>query len=253
MIQEHPLVTVITPSYNSSKTIKNAVRSVQQQTFRNWEMIIVDDCSNDDTRELLEAIEQSDERIRVHCLQENGGAAIARNIGLHQAKGRYVAFLDSDDCWKPEKLEKQLEFMQKNHYAFTFTSYELIDKDGTYLKKVVPAPRTITYNYLLKNTIVGTLTVMIDLEQVGAVQMPNIRTRQDFATWLAILKQGFVAYGLNEVLAEYRVGSEHSISKNKWKAARQNWFVYRQIEKLNWMKASWCFCHYAANAVLKRI
>ncbi|WP_043932229.1 teichuronic acid biosynthesis protein TuaG [Bacillus sp. EB01] len=252
MNKKLPLVSIITPSYNASEFIGETIESVQNQTFRDWEMIIVDDCSTDETFLQLKKYAQADERIRVISLSENGGAAVARNTAIGLAAGRYIAFLDSDDRWKPEKLEKQLQFMQQHHHAFTFTAYEMINSDGKPVNKHVLAPEQISYDHLLKNTIVGTLTVMIDKHQTGAFKMPNIRTRQDLATWLSILKKGFTAYGLNEILAEYRVGNS-SISKNKWKAAKMNWFVYRKVEKLNVVKAFWCFSHYAFNAVVKRI
>ncbi|PLT31820.1 teichuronic acid biosynthesis protein TuaG [Peribacillus deserti] len=252
MKRNQPVVSIITPSYNARRFIGDTIESVQQQTFQDWEMIIVDDCSTDDTREILKIYTRDDPRIRVNCLDENGGAAVARNKAMENASGRYLAFLDSDDSWKPEKLAKQLEFMQKHNHAFTFTGYELVNADGDPINKKVLAPEQISYHHLLKNTIVGTLTVMIDREQTGPFEMPNIRTRQDLATWLSILKKGFTAYGLNEILAEYRVGNA-SISQNKWKAAKMNWFVYRKVEKLNVVKAFWCFSHYACHAVLKRM
>ncbi|MEH7308650.1 teichuronic acid biosynthesis protein TuaG [Neobacillus drentensis] len=252
MNPEQPLISIITPSYNASLFIEDTIASVKKQTFQNWEMIIVDDCSSDNTPDILERIEKEDDRIHVIYLQQNGGAAVARNIALQHAKGRYVAFLDSDDSWKPEKLQKQLSFMQTNNYAFTFTGYELVTNEGVLLNKQIFAPEEISYNDMLKNTIIGCLTVMLDRKVVGDIQMPNIRTRQDLATWLAILKKGINAYGLNENLAEYRIGNP-SISKNKWKAAKMNWFVYRKLEKLNVLKACWCFSHYAFHAVLKRI
>ncbi|WP_286230762.1 teichuronic acid biosynthesis protein TuaG [Neobacillus mesonae] len=252
MSSQEPLISIITPSYNASLTIVETIESVRKQTFQDWEMVIVDDCSTDDTPAILKRYEQEDERIQVIYLKHNSGAAVARNEALKHAKGRFVAFLDSDDRWKPEKLERQLRFMLSNNYAFTFTGYEFFTNEGIPLNKQVAAPSRISYNDMLKNTIIGCLTVMIDRYKVGPIQMPNIRTRQDLATWLAILKKGIPAYGLNENLAEYRIGNP-SISKNKWKAAKMNWYVYRKLEKLNVVKACWCFSHYAFYAVMKRI
>ncbi|GGL58678.1 teichuronic acid biosynthesis protein TuaG [Sporolactobacillus putidus] len=248
----HPLVSVITPAYNAEQTIDATIASVIGQTFRDWEMIIVDDCSSDRTRARLMNLTASDPRIRTLFLEKNSGAAAARNKALDLAKGRYVAFLDSDDCWKKEKLEKQLKFMNDRHYAFTFTGYEYISREGEPLQKRVPAPQRVTYSDMLKNTIVGCLTVMIDRQQVGDFHMPDLRARQDLATWLALLKEGRAAYGLNETLAEYRVGGPESISRDKWKAARKTWFVYRRMEKLPLWRSCWYFCNYAANAVIKR-
>ncbi|AJO59925.1 glycosyltransferase family 2 protein [Bacillus subtilis] len=247
-----PLVSVITPSYNARDYIEDTVHSVLDQSHPHWEMIIVDDCSTDGTRDILQQYEKIDERIHVVYLEENSGAAVARNKALERAQGRYVAFLDSDDKWKKDKLEKQLEFMMERSCAFSFTGYSLMAQDGTPLDKFIHAPESLTYDDALKNTIIGCLTVMIDREQTGQIQMPNIRTRQDLATWLSLLKKGFTAYGMNECLAEYRLVN-NSISSNKWKAARKTWFVYREIERLHFMKATWCFVQYAKNAVKKRL
>lgn len=244
------LVSIVTPSYNASSFIKETIQSVQSQTYTNWEMIIVDDVSKDNTRELIKEEIKKDDRIQLIELQENGGAAIARNTGINCAKGKYIAFLDSDDLWLPEKLEKQLEFMQNNDIAFSFTSYQIMNQDGILTDKVVHVPEKINYNGLLKNTIIGCLTVMLDIEKLGKVQMPNIRTRQDTATWLKILRQGHYAYGLDEVLSNYRK-VENSISSKKFKMAKMNWKLYREIEGLSILKSAWCFINYALNGVVK--
>ncbi|AZV69029.1 glycosyltransferase family 2 protein [Bacillus cereus] len=244
------MISIVIPSYNASSFIKETIQSVQSQTYTNWEMIIIDDVSKDNTRELIKEEIKKDGRIQLIELQKNGGAAIARNIGINNAKGKYVAFLDSDDLWLPEKLEKQLEFMQNNDIAFSFTSYQIINQDGTLTDKVVHVPEKINYNGLLKNTIIGCLTVMLDIEKLGRVQMPNIRTRQDTATWLKILRQGHYAYGLDEVLSKYRK-VENSISSKKFKMAKMNWKLYREIEELSIPKSAWCFINYALNGVVK--
>ncbi|MFJ5964409.1 MULTISPECIES: teichuronic acid biosynthesis protein TuaG [unclassified Bacillus (in: firmicutes)] len=251
-MNKQPLVSIITPAYNAERYLTETVHSVLAQTYSNWEMIIADDCSTDGTRKLLEELSQMDDRINVIYLEENGGAAIARNAAIKQAKGRFIAFLDSDDKWKKTKLEKQVNFMLSNGHAFTFTAYDVIAENGEPLQKTVTAPSQLNYNEALKNTIIGCLTVMLDREQVGLIEMPNIRTRQDLATWLSILKRGFTAYGMSEPLSEYRIVG-NSISSNKWKAAKKTWFVYREIEQLHFVKASWCFMHYATNAVKKRL
>ncbi|GKU84548.1 glycosyltransferase family 2 protein [Niallia sp. NCCP-28] len=245
-------ISIIMPAYNARKYIRESILSVLDQTYPNWELIIVDDCSTDETPQLLRDMEKRDARIRVFYEKENKGAAVARNKALQQARGQFIAFLDSDDCWKRNKLAVQIAFMKQYDVAFTFTAYEYISKEGIPLRKKVSAPIEVTYQDLLKNTIVGCLTVMINREQTGDIQMPAIRTRQDLATWLSILKKGYKAFGINEVLAEYRVGND-SISANKWKAAQKTWFVYREIERLNLLKATWCFSHYAFYAVRKRL
>jgi len=248
ILQEHahPLVSVITPAYNAARFIRAAIESVKRQTYPHWELILIDDCSRDETVALIQE-ELGDPRIQLIELAQNSGAAVARNAGIRAAKGKYLAFLDSDDLWLPEKLERQVAFMQERDAAFSFTQYRIIREDGGASRHVVPIPQRIDYHGLLKNTIIGCLTVMLDRAKLGPVQMPNIRTRQDTAMWLQILKQGYTAYGIQEVLSEYRK-VEGSISSNKWKAARQTWRLYRDIEKLNLARAAWCFVHYGWNA-----
>ncbi|HFJ9488404.1 glycosyltransferase family 2 protein [Bacillus cereus] len=250
LTKEQPLISIVTPSYNASSFIKETIQSVQSQTYTNWEMIIIDDVSKDNTCELIKEEIKKDNRIRLIELQENRGAAIARNTGINNARGKYVAFLDSDDLWLPEKLEKQLTFMQNNDVAFSFTGYQIMNQDGTLTDKIVHVPEKINYNGLLKNTIIGCLTVMLDIEKLGKVQMPNIRTRQDTATWLKILRKGHYAYGLDEVLSKYRK-VENSISSKKFKMAKMNWKLYREIEGLSILKSAWCFINYALNGVVK--
>ncbi|MFK4307406.1 teichuronic acid biosynthesis glycosyltransferase TuaG [Bacillus sp. RC242] len=247
-----PLISVITPTYNAERFIIETIESIKLQTYSNWELIIVDDCSQDKTVELIREKYQKETRIKILQLSENSGAAIARNTGINQAKGQYIAFLDSDDLWLPQKLEKQLAFMQTNNIAFSFTSYQIMNQDGVLTDKVINVPQKIDYNGLLKNTIIGCLTVMLDINKLGKVQMPNIRTRQDTATWLKILKQGHYAYGLDEVLSEYRK-VENSISSKKFKMAKMNWKLYRDIEGLSVFKSAWCFVNYALNGVIKHI
>jgi teichuronic acid biosynthesis glycosyltransferase TuaG len=252
MAIEQALVSIITPTFCSEKTIKKTIRSVREQTYPHWEMIIIDDASTDRTRELLREAAETDKRIKPFFLRENRGAAFARNKALELAQGRYIAFLDSDDCWKTKKIEEQLRFMEMHHYAFTFTGYELMDADGHLLNKLISAPSRVTYKRMLKNTIVGCLTVMIDRQQIGDFRMPDLRSRQDLATWLSLLKKGTVAYGLNETLAEYRISGKESLSGNKWKAAKKTWFVYRRVEHLPLLASCWYFVNYATNAFIKR-
>lgn len=167
---------------------------------------------------------------------------------MKHAKGRYIAFLDSDDQWFPEKLEKQLRFMQEKDIAFSFTKYIRMDEDGTLRDNVSKAPESVGYTDLMKHCVIGCLTVMIDREKTGDMEMVNIRTRQDYAYWLALTKKGFRAYGLPEVLAKYRIVG-NSISRNKLKAAQRQWYVYRQIEKENLLRSMYYFLHYAFRGV----
>ncbi|UHA61419.1 glycosyltransferase [Metabacillus litoralis] len=247
---DKPLVSIITPSYNSTKFIPATIESVLAQTYQNWEMLIVDDCSKDESRKVIREYTEKDDRIKLIELTENSGAAVARNTAIKAAKGKYVAFLDSDDLWVPTKLEKQIEFMEINDYAFTYSKYQLMDVDGNKLDRVIDVPRNIDYNGLLSNTIIGCLTAVVNIEKTGPIEMPNIRTRQDFALWLSILKRGIKAHGLQEVLAYYRL-VPGSISSNKVKAAKQTWKVYREVEKLGLLRSMFSFTGYALNAVKK--
>lgn len=245
-------VSIITPMYNCEKFIGETIKSVINQSYKNWEMILIDDCSSDKTVEIAESFLKKDNRIKIIKLEENSGAAVARNKGISESTGRFKAFLDGDDLWESNKLERQINFMIENNVGFSFTSYKVIDEKGKDLKKDVIVPKCIDYDGLLKNTIIGCLTVVIDTEIIGHIEMPLIRTRQDFATWLSILKKGHVAYGINETLSRYRI-VPNSISSNKLKAAKRNWYVYRQIEGLSILKSSFVLFNYALNAIYKRI
>lgn len=246
------LVSIITPTYNSKRFIKETIDSVISQTCTNWELIIVDDHSSDNSAEYIKKLIKNDARIRFFVLEQNMGAAEARNKALEIAKGKYIAFLDSDDIWLSNKLEQQLNFMQKNNYAFTFTAYRLFSENGTHEYGIIHVPKEIDYNGYCKNTIIGCLTVMIDKEQTGDFRMKNISSSHDMALWLEIMKRGHKVYGLDEVLAKYRLVSNSNTAK-KYKAAKDVWKVYREIEKLSLIKSSWYFIHYLFNAIKKRI
>ncbi|MFP5112860.1 glycosyltransferase family 2 protein [Bacillaceae bacterium C204] len=244
-------VSIITPTYNASKFITETIQSVKTQTFQNWEMIIVDDCSFDDTVGIVKREMELDPRIKLIELQKNGGPAYARNIGITTAKGTYLAFLDSDDLWVPQKLERQLLFMEKNNLAFTYTDYRIMTEDGERTDVVFRVPARIEYKSLLKNTMIGTLTVMLDKRKVGRVQMPLHRDcSEDYGLWLSILSRGIHAHGLNEVLSIYRK-CEHSLSSNKLVSARKTWNTYRKVEKINIPSALWYFANYSLHALKK--
>jgi len=246
------LVSIITPSYNSVRYISECVESVLAQTYTSWEMIIVDDCSEDDSKQIITALSSNDIRIKTIFLDSNIGAAEARNIALAKAKGEYIAFLDSDDLWEPYKLERQISFMNKNNIAFSYTTYQSISEDGLNVINIIKAPKEMTYYSYLKNTIIGCLTVIINREKVGYFEMPNVRSSHDMALWLLILKRGFSAYGLDENLAKYRIVSS-SNTANKMKAVKDVWKVYREIERLSFLYSLWCFFCYIFNTVKKRI
>jgi teichuronic acid biosynthesis glycosyltransferase TuaG len=252
MIFENPLVSIITPSYNSSRFIKDTIESVLNQTYLNWELLISDDCSTDNSVEIIKSYIKLDPRIKLFCLSSNVGAASARNISIKNAKGMFIAFLDSDDIWKNDKLERQVKFMQDNNYAFTFSSYDQMYENGVNLNRIIRAPKCIDYKRYRRNTIIGCLTVMINREMTGDFTMPLIRTSHDMALWLLIMKRGFVAFGMNEVTATYRLVSTSNSSK-KWKAAKDVWTVYRQFEKLSYIESIYNFIGYSYNGLIKRI
>src|SRR5690625_1862687 len=215
-------------------------------------MIITDDCSSDQTIEIIKSYQQTDERIKLIQLAENSGSAIARNTSMDHASGSFLAFLDSGDQWLPDKLVKQLDVMLAKDTAFAFTNYVSSDEDCTETNESTGAHATDDYNELMKHCVIGCLTVMLDKDKIGNERMINIRTRQDYVFWLTIMKTGFLAYGLPEVLAKYRL-VEGSISSNKVKAAKQNWYVYRHIEKQSILKSSWYFLNYAIRSVVNVI
>lgn len=251
MAIKSPLVSVIMPCYNAERFITEAIKSVQAQSITDWELLITDDCSTDNTRNLVKSISEDDPRIKLFDLPENNGAAVARNNSIMHAAGRYIAFLDSDDLWAEDKLEKQLAFMSSKSAGFSFTAYETISENGE-RNNIIHVPATLTYNQYLRNTIIGCLTVIVDRDIVGDFRMPLLRKRQDMATWLSILRQGVVAYGLDLPLASYRNVST-SISHNKLKAAAVVWKVYRDVEHLSLARSIFSFIGYGYNAVKKRL
>lgn len=244
-------VSIIMPSYNASRFIADAIRSVQAQICQEWELLIVDDGSSDHSIDIINRFASEDQRIRLFK-SSHQGAAEARNIAIRQARGRYIAFLDSDDVWEENKLAAQLAFMEKRHCAFVFSSYYTMDEDGRKTGKTIAAPPVMTYHRYLKDTIIGCLTVMIDRQQTGNFEMPVIRSSHDMALWLHIMKQGFTAYGMPEVLAGYRLVASSNTAKKR-RAAYDVWRVYRDIEHLSLPYAALCFCGYVFHAIKKRL
>ncbi len=249
MVTPPPLVSIITPSYNCAAMITETLLSVQFQTFTNWEHIIIDDASDDNSQAILDAHCQLEPRARWIGLSQNQGAAVARNAGIEAARGRYIAFLDSDDLWHPEKLRKQLAFMTKDYIEFSFCSYDKINEQGDIIGEVI-APTQQRYSDLLKNNTIGCLTVMYDTTKLGKTAMPLIRKRQDLGFSLRLLKKTEYAYGMDEKLAQYRIRG-NSISFNKASAAKFTWQLYREVEKLPLPKAIYYFTCYAVNGVIK--
>lgn len=244
------LVSIITPAYNAAAYIAETIESVLAQTYTNWEMLIVNDCSKDNTVEIVQSYVEKDERIKLINLKQNSGAAAARNTAIQNAKGRYIAFLDSDDFWKKEKLQKQLSFMQQNGYAFTYTSYEHFKEVKENIQNKVQIPKSLNYNQTLKGNQIGCLTVMLDRKQIQNIHFTTQR-HEDYILWLNILKQGITAYGIQESLALYRTGNSKSISGNKMQSALWTWKVYRESQKLSVVKSMYYMWFYAVNGLKK--
>lgn len=226
------LVSIITPTYNCGRFIGETIESVQKQTYTNWEMVIVDDCSIDRTKEIVEEYISKDARIQYYCLENNSGAAVARTRAMQLADGEYMAFLDADDLWTEDKLEKQLQFMKQNKYAFSCTSYEQIDEAGNLINKIVKTIPKTSYNRLLLDCPVGNSTVMYSVKKMGKFEVPNIRKRNDDALWLQMLKKEKYIMGMPDILMKYRI-RRNSISSNKLKVIKYHWILYREIEHLN--------------------
>lgn len=245
------LVSIIMASYNSEKWINETIESVQAQIYTNWELLITDDASADGTVEKALAKAREDSRIQVFRSQINQGAAKTRNNSLSHAKGRYIAFLDSDDLWTAEKLEHQLAYMEQHGYAMCYTDYDIISGDGEY-RKTIQVPSSVTYSGYLKGPITCTHSIVLDSEAIDRklMIMPDIRRGQDGATWLQILKTGVTGYALHESLAKYR-RHNGSLSSNKLTALKRTWHLYRKVEKLSLPYACVCFVSYVINALKK--
>ena len=244
------LVSIITPAYNAAAYIAETIESVFAQTYTNWEMLIVNDCSKDNTAEIVQSYAAKDKRIKLINLKQNSGAAIARNAAIQNAKGRYIAFLDSDDLWKKEKLQKQIQFMQQNGYAFTYTSYEHFKETKENIQNQVQIPKSLNYQQALKGNQIGCLTVMLDKKQMLNIHFTT-QKHEDYILWLNILKQGITAYGIQESLALYRTGNSKSISGNKMQSAMWTWKVYRESQRLSVVKSMYYFWFYVVNGLKK--
>ena len=249
-MKNNNLVSIITPMYNAEKYIDETIKIVQCQTYSNWEMIIVDDCSTDKCAEIVKSYMEKDSRIKYYSLNKNSGPAAARTKAMKMATGKYMAFLDSDDIWKKEKLEKQINFMKKNDYAFSCTSYEQVDENRVPLNKVINCIEKCDYNRALLDNPIGNSTVMYDVEKMGKFEVPNIRKRNDFALWLKMLKNEKYIWGLPEILVQYRVRKD-SISSNKLDLIKYQWDLYRNIEHLSVLRSSFHICYYGVIKILK--
>lgn len=231
-----PLVSIITPAYNCERTIGETIESVRKQNYNNWEHIIIDDFSKDNTRLLIGNYAKEDNRIKPIYLKVNSGVANARNVGIQKAIGKYIAFLDSDDLWKEDKLHKQIKYMEENNCDFTYSNYEVIDSKGIHIKNIVQKKNFIDYNTLLSTNQIGCLTVVIKSDIMKKVLMPLMK-HEDYAAWLTILKD-YVKYAerVDGILASYR-RMKGSVSSNKIKTIFWTWNIYKNNQKLSYFEA----------------
>ncbi|MBQ9926510.1 MAG: glycosyltransferase family 2 protein [Lachnospiraceae bacterium] len=259
---QEKLVSIIVPVYNAGAYIEETIRMVEKQTYQEWELILVDDCSSDNSKAVIEeylqkrnSLEEGMRRqeIRLLVKQQNEGAAMARNTGMEAAKGRYIAFLDADDIWLSKKLSKEMTFMEKQQASFVFSAYEFGDENAKGTGKIVHVPEKLTYRRALSRTVIFTTTVLLDRKKIPAelLSMPNVKS-EDTAFWWKLLKNGIVACGLDEVLAIYRRPAK-SLSSNKWEAIKRIWNLYRRQEQLPVIAAAYYFVFWAMRATLRRL
>ena len=234
------LVSIITPSFNSSEYLSKTIESIMAQTYTNWELLITDDCSADETISIIKEYIEKDNRIKLFQLEENSGAGVVRNNSIKKANGRFIAFCDSDDTWLPDKLEKQISFMEEKKCALSYSSYWVQNENDEIIKEVECLEK-ITYSDLVKDNCVGCLTAMYDVSLLGKIYMPTLRKRQDWGLWVIIIKQCHEAFGIKEPLAVYRLRND-SISSNKIELVEHNIRVYTEVLGFSKVKAYIAFC-----------
>lgn len=242
---DNVLVSVVMPSFNASATIEGSIRSVLEQSCENFELLVVDDCSSDDTRSIVEKLSGSDPRVRLILSPRNSGSPAApRNMGVKYARGRYVAFLDSDDVWFPSKLDEQLRLMKKHDAPISCTGYEVVNAVGERTGALIP-PRLTGYDELLSENTLGCSTVMVDRSKLTDIHFP-VCGHEDYALWLALTRTGYKVYGLQQELARYRVAAG-SVSSNKLKVLGYFWNIYRNLEGFSAIRSVLYCLRYAWN------
>jgi glycosyltransferase involved in cell wall biosynthesis len=248
---ENPLISVITPCYNSAKYIAQTIESVLSQTYQNWEMIIVDDCSTDNSHQIALGFAEKDKRIRLYQLEQNSGVALARNRAIMESCGKYIAFLDSDDLWLPNKLENQIKLFDNNDIKIVYSNYEKLSETGIRSNRVIKAPSSVTYLELLKSNCIGCLTAIYDVSKTGKVYFEQFH-HEDYILWLTILCSGCIARNTDTTEALYRV-KKRSLSANKFIVLSWQWNIYRKFLKLPLFQSIYYFFFYAINAFSKYI
>lgn len=245
------LVSIIMPSYNTGEYVEETIESVLKQTYTNWELLFVDDFSTDDTISKMEKYRE-DARIRIIKGEKNSGAAVCRNKALREAKGKWIAFLDSDDLWMPDKLSKQIEFMEKNEYVFSYTNYEEIDTTGKRNGIILTGPKRISRIGMFNYCWPGCLTVMYDAENIGLIQIKDIKKNNDYAMWLKVCKKAD-CYLLNETLAQYRKGRQGSIStQKKIELIKWHYKLFTECEGFGKIRGLFCTVRNIAFGLLKK-
>ncbi|SOD19615.1 glycosyltransferase family 2 protein [Pedobacter xixiisoli] len=247
----NPLVSIITPCYNSADFVRLTINSVLEQTYTNWELIVIDDKSKDDTCKVIEAYTQQHSNIRLIKLAQNGGVANARNIGLEEAKGKYIAFLDSDDIWLKEKLAKQVTDMEEQSLPMTFCAYNRIDEAGAIISRKIEVPTSVNYRQLLSHNVIIFSTSLTLKTVIGTTRFKKVG-HEDWIFWLDIFKKPFSGYGINEPLVLYRI-RQGSVSSNKLKVIGFTWKILRESEKLGFFESVYHFTKYAFATVWKRL
>ena len=245
------LVSIIMPAYNAEKYISESIDSVLNQTYQNWELLVIDDCSTDNTANIINSYCNKDSRIKYVPQKLNGGAALARNKGIEIAKGKYIAFLDSDDLWRNEKLRIQIHYMISNNCSFTCTYYDKINESGSPLNKIIKYKKKGDYCELLKNCP-GNSTVIYNASKLGKIYAKNIKRRNDYILWLDVIKKSNDLHCVNQVLGSHRVVTG-SISSNKIKLIKYHWKIYRNIEKLNIFYSSYLVTYWILKGIIKKV
>lgn len=247
-----PQVSVIMPLHNAEKYISEAINSVIAQTYNDWELIVVDDCSTDSSAAIVGDMAKHEPRITLlHTSQPSGSPTLPRNIALKQARGRFIAFLDSDDIWMPEKLEEQLQLFEHDDVKIVFSYYRKMDNNGSLHNSIIHSPESINYHQLLRGNVIGNLTGIYDTKKAGKHFFQNIG-HEDYVFWLHILREGGVAVNTKKIHAAYRL-TDDSVSRNKIRVLAWQWHIYRNIEHLSFLYASYCFICYAVKGIIKAV
>ena len=232
-------VSIITPTYNCASYIEKTIESVLAQTYKDYELILIEDKSTDNTMDVIKKYLNKYNNIHIILQEKNSGTGVARNEGIKKASGDYIAFIDGDDIWHSTKLEKQINFMEENSYDFTFTAYKRIYEGKEKKNRIIKSYEKLSYNDMLKKNYIGCSTVIYNAKKLGKTYMPKIRKRQDYGLWLALLKKTPYAYGLDEVLTDYLI-RKYSVSSGKFRLIKYNWTLFRKIEGFSYMKSAFC-------------